>query len=74
MGDYRAYILGIEGHRFVWVADFSSDHPDDAAALNAAKLLTDEHEVEVWDGGRFGRSIVVRRGRNAACTGSVVPT
>jgi hypothetical protein len=53
MGDYRAYILGIDGHRFVWVADFSSDHPDDAAALNAAKLLTDEHDVEVWDGGRL---------------------
>jgi hypothetical protein len=53
MRDYRAYILGIDGHRFVWVADFSPDHPDDAAALNAAKQLTDEHEVEVWDGGRL---------------------
>jgi hypothetical protein len=53
MRDYRAYILGIDGHRFVWVADFSPDHPDDAAALDAAKLLTDEHDVEVWDGGRL---------------------
>jgi hypothetical protein len=53
MRDYRAYILGIDGHRFVWVADFSPDHPDDAAALSAAKLLTDEHDVEVWDGGRL---------------------
>jgi hypothetical protein len=51
MRDYRAYILGIGGRRFVWVADFSPDHP--AAALDAAKLLTDEHDVEVWDGGRL---------------------
>jgi hypothetical protein len=62
MGDYRAYILGIDGHRFVWVADFSPDHPDDAAALNAAELLTDEHDVEVWDGGR----LVARLSRGGA--------
>jgi hypothetical protein len=53
MGDYRAYILGIDGHRFVRVDDFLSDHPDDAAALNAAKKLTDKHEVEVWDCARL---------------------
>jgi hypothetical protein len=53
MRDYRAYILGIDGHRFIWVADFSPDHPNDAAALNAAKLLTNEHDVEVWDGCRL---------------------
>jgi hypothetical protein len=53
MGDYRAYILGIDGHRFVRVDEFLSDHPDDAAALNAAKKLTDKHEVEVWDCARL---------------------
>jgi hypothetical protein len=53
MGDYRAYILGIDGHRFVRVDEFLSDHPDDATALNAAKKLSDKHEVEVWDGGRL---------------------
>jgi len=53
MRDYRAYILGIDGHRFVRVKDFLSDYPDDAAALNAAKRLTDRHDVEVWDCGRL---------------------
>ncbi len=53
MRDYRAYILGVDGHRFILVKDFSNDYPDDAAALSAAKRLTDVHDVEVWDGGRL---------------------
>ena len=53
MRDYRAYILGIDGHRFVWVDGFLSNHSDDAAALNAAKQLTDKHDVEIWDCGRL---------------------
>jgi hypothetical protein len=53
MADYRAYILGIDGHRFVWVESFLSNHPDDAAALIAAKKLIDGHDVEVWDRGRL---------------------
>ncbi|MGZ5870532.1 MAG: hypothetical protein ACXWKP_00275 [Bradyrhizobium sp.] len=51
--DYRAYILGIDGHRFVRVEKFLSDHPDDEAAMSAAKQLTDGHEVELWDCGRL---------------------
>ena len=53
MGDYRAYILGIDGHRFVKVKEFASDLPDDAAALGAAKQLVDGHDVELWDCGRL---------------------
>jgi hypothetical protein len=53
MKDYRAYIFDIDGHRFSRVEDFLNDHPDDAAALNAAKQLTDKHDVEVWDCGRL---------------------
>jgi hypothetical protein len=53
MRDYRAYILGIDGHRFVKVKDFSSDQPDDDAALSAAKQLVDGHDVELWDCGRL---------------------
>ena len=53
MRDYRAYILGVDGHRFVKVKDFSSDQADDAAALSAAKQLVDGHEVELWDCGRL---------------------
>jgi hypothetical protein len=51
--DYRAYIFGIDGHRFIRVKDFLSDYRDDAAALNAAKQLTDKHDVEVWDCARL---------------------
>ena len=53
MRDYRVYILGIDGHRFVRVKEFLSDHPDDNAALTAARSLTDKHEVEVWDCARL---------------------
>ena len=53
MRDYRAYILGMDGHRFVWVEGFRTDHADDAAALSAARGLSDKHDIEVWDGGRL---------------------
>jgi hypothetical protein len=53
MQDYRAYIFGIDGHRFIRVDGFLSNHSDDTAALNAARQLTDKHDVEVWDGGRL---------------------
>ena len=53
MGDYRAYILGIDGHRFVWAEDFPNDHPHDGAAMNAARQLSEKHDVEVWDGVRL---------------------
>ena len=53
MPDYRAYILGREGHRFLRVTEFSSDHVDDATALCAAKKLVDGQDVELWDGGRL---------------------
>lgn len=53
MRDYRAYILGIDGHRFIKAKEFSSHHPDDAAALKAAQQLVDGHEVELWDCGRL---------------------
>ena len=53
MPDYRAYILGRPGHRFLKVTKFSSDHADDAAALSEAKKLVDGYYVELWDGGRL---------------------
>jgi hypothetical protein len=53
MREYRAYILEIDGKRFVMVDDFLRDHPDDQAAIKAANKLTDKHVVEVWDGGRL---------------------
>jgi hypothetical protein len=53
MRDYRAYILGIEGHRFIRAENFLSDHPDDAVAIATAKKVSDDHDVELWDVGRF---------------------
>ncbi len=53
MPDYRAYIIGIDGHRFIKAPNFSGDHRDDAAALKAAEHLADGHDVEVWDRGRL---------------------
>jgi hypothetical protein len=53
MPDYRAYIIGIDGHRYIKAPQFFSDHPDDATALKAAEQLADGHDVEVWDGGRL---------------------
>ena len=53
MRDYRAYVFGIDGHRFLRVEDFASNQVDDAAALNAAKQLVDGHDMELWDQGRL---------------------
>ena len=53
MREYRAYIFGIDDHRFLKVAQFSSDHPDDATALQAAERLVDGHDVELWDCARL---------------------
>ncbi|SHG01417.1 hypothetical protein [Bradyrhizobium erythrophlei] len=53
MSDYRAYILGKDGHRFMKVVEFLDDHPDDAAAMKAAKQLDNEHEVELWECSRL---------------------
>jgi hypothetical protein len=53
MREYRAYILRADGHRFVKVKEFSSNQPDDAAAISAAKKLIDDHDVELWDRGRL---------------------
>lgn len=53
MGDYRAYILEVDDQRFVIAEDFLPSYPNDDAAIQAAKSLTDKHVVEVWDCGRL---------------------
>jgi cobalamin biosynthesis protein CbiG len=52
MRDYRAYVIGDSGLPFIR-AEFLSEHPDDASAMEAAKLLVDGHDVELWDSGRL---------------------
>jgi hypothetical protein len=51
MPDYRAYIIGIDGHFLR--AEFLSNHPDDATAIEAAEQLVDGHDVELWDRDRM---------------------
>jgi hypothetical protein len=53
MREYRAYILEIDGERFVKVDGFLCDHPNDSTAVQAAKKLSNTHVVEVWDCGRL---------------------
>jgi hypothetical protein len=48
MSDYRAYIFGKDGHRFLKIADFSSSHPNAAAAVDAARELMDGCNGELW--------------------------
>jgi hypothetical protein len=45
MPDYRAYLIGSDGHFFKSVV---LDEPDEAAAIAAAKQLVDGHDVELW--------------------------
>jgi hypothetical protein len=53
MPDYRAYIVGIDGHFDFVRAGFLHNHPDDAIAIEAAKQLVDGHGIEPWDRDRF---------------------
>jgi hypothetical protein len=48
MPDYPAYIFGKDGHRFIKVPEFLSDHRNDETAMKAARKLVDGHDVEVW--------------------------
>jgi hypothetical protein len=49
----RAYILSFDGHRFIWAGEFLSNHPDDATAMEAANVLVDRHDVELWECARL---------------------
>ena len=49
MAEYRAYILGEDGH-FLRAIEFTC--PDDAAAKERARQLVDGHDVELWQGDR----------------------
>jgi hypothetical protein len=51
MADYRAYTIGPDGH-FIGV-EMLSIPGDDAAAIEAARRLVGEHDVELWDRDRL---------------------
>jgi hypothetical protein len=67
MPEYRAYMIGIDGHRFIKAAQFLSDHPDDATALKAAEQIVDRHDVELWDCARLVARIDHTSRANAIC-------
>jgi hypothetical protein len=50
MPDYRAYLVGLDGH-FVKCEGFSCQ--DDSQAVARAKQLVDGHDVELWSCERF---------------------
>jgi hypothetical protein len=47
MSDYRAYIIGMDGH--IIEAKYLSPHADDTSAIGAATQLVDGHDVELWE-------------------------
>jgi hypothetical protein len=53
MPDYRAYFVGIDGPFSSTKAEFLHNYPDDITAIEAAKQLVRDYDVELWDGDRF---------------------
>jgi hypothetical protein len=53
MPDYRAYIVGIDGHFNSIRTEFLHNHPDDTTAIETAKQLADDHDIELWDRDRL---------------------
>ena len=49
MADYRAYLVGTDGH-FIRAIELLC--PDDNTAKEYAKKLVDGHDVELWQGKR----------------------
>ena len=45
MPDYRAHLIGSDGHFYKLIV---LDAPDDAAAIAAARQSVDGHDVELW--------------------------
>jgi hypothetical protein len=65
MPEYRAYIVGHDGH-------FSGFEPllcaDDAHAIEKAKRLVDDHDVELWSGERLVTRLSATKQRGDAVT------
>lgn len=64
MADYRAYMLGSDGH-FVGYETFF--RADDAETIEKARCLVADHSLELWRGERFVTrlSAVGKRGAGA---------
>ena len=49
MPEYRAYVIGTDGH-FIDARQIDCD--DDEAATSAARQLVNGHDIELWHGNR----------------------
>ena len=49
MAEYRAYVIGADGH-FIRAVELVC--PDDDAAKDCAKQLVEGHDIELWAGDR----------------------
>jgi hypothetical protein len=58
MVEYRAYIVGEDGH---FAKAVILDCPDDETAKEQAKRLVDGHDVELWQLGRKVEMFIHRR-------------
>jgi hypothetical protein len=47
MCHYRAYVVGRDGH---FMKSVILDFADDGAAIESAKRLVDDHDIELWRG------------------------
>ncbi len=65
MPDYRAYIIGPDGHFYETAA---LDAPDGAAEIEAAKRLIDDHDVELWQLDREIRKLKQEKKQTSAST------
>ena len=50
MTDYRAYVVGRDGH---FISYEAFERPSDDEAVARAKQLVDGYDVELWSGDRF---------------------
>ena len=75
MTEYRAYIVGLDGH-FVGIEGLVCS--DDAQAIEHARRLVDSRDVELWSGPRFVTRLKAdgKLGitSNQAVDGRMVPT
>ena len=62
MAEYRAYILGSDGH-FVGYETFA--RADDAEAIERARRLVADHGLELWSGERLVTRLSAVRKRSA---------
>ena len=54
MAEYRIYTVGIDGH-FISFEPFVGD--DDEQAVEKAKQILDGHDLQIWSGPRYVRSL-----------------